>query len=274
MFAKLLKLEWSATSGLLGVLSLAALGVGALLTALIRFANSAPANMPDLVWAPVGTLIGGGFLAIVAYAMGTQIVLLMRFYKNKFSDEGYLTFTLPVTAHQILLSSLLNSLSWPVIRVLVGGAAFAMVILVGSAPAGSFINREVLDGMSLVFKTMLQQEEVPDFLISMLGSVVVTSLSSLILVHAAITMGAVIAKKHKILAAFGCYYGFSMILGIINSVLTVGIGMMGTMFVVTPENVFSGMNVVLLIEMVIYLAVAVSGYILSHYLMKNKLNLP
>lgn len=274
MFAKLLKHEWKATSGLLGVLSLAALGVGALLTALIRFANSAPANMPDLVWAPVGTLIGGGFLAIVAYAMGTQIVLLMRFYKNKFSDEGYLTFTLPVTTHQILLSSLLNYLIWTVISVLVVVAAFAMVILVGSAPAGSFINREVLDGMSLVFKTMLQQEEVPDFLISMLGSLVVTSLSSLILVHAAITMGAVIAKKHKILAAFGCYYGFSMILGIINSVLTVGIGIMGTMFVVTPENVFSGMNMVLLIEMVIYLAVAVSGYFLTHYLMKNKLNLP
>jgi hypothetical protein len=274
MFAKLLKHEWKATSGLLGIVSLAALGVGALLTALIRFANSAPANMPDLVWAPVSTIIVGGFLAIAAYAMGTQIVLLMRFYKNKFSDEGYLTFTLPVTAHQILLSSLLNYLIWTVISVLVVVAAFAMVILVGSAPAGSFINREVLDGMSLVFKAMLQQEEVPGFLISMLGSLVVTSLSALILVHAAITMGAVIAKKHKILAAFGCYYGFSMILGIINSVLTVGIGMMGTMFVVTPENVFSGMNVVLLIEMVIYLAVAVSGYFLTHYLMKNKLNLP
>ena len=274
MFAKLLKHEWKATSGLLGIVSLAALGVGALLTALIRFANSAPANMPDLVWVPVSTIIVGGFLAIAAYAMGTQIVLLMRFYKNKFSDEGYLTFTLPVTAHQILLSSLLNYLIWTVISVLVVVAAFAMVILVGSAPAGSFINREVLDGMSLVFKAMLQQEEVPGFLISMLGSLVVTSLSALILVHAAITMGAVIAKKHKILAAFGCYYGFSMILGIINSVLTVGIGMMGTMFVVTPENVFSGMNVVLLIEMVIYLAVAVSGYFLTHYLMKNKLNLP
>lgn len=274
MFAKLLKHEWKATSGMLGILSLAALGVGALLTALIRFAESAPADIPELVWAPVGTLIGGGFLAIVAYAMGTQIVLLMRFYKNKFSDEGYLTFTLPVTTHQILLSSLLNYLIWTVISTLVVVAAFAMVILVGTAPKGSFINREVLNGISFAFKVMSQEEGVNGFLLTTLISTLVSSLSSLMLVHAAIAMGAVIAKKHKILAAFGCYYGFSMILGTVSSVLMVGLGLMGTVFVTTQASIFSGMNTVMLIQMVLYLVVAVAGYILSHYLMKNKLNLP
>lgn len=272
MFTKLLKYEWKATSGLLGVLSLAAVGIGILLTALLRFAQSAPPNTPDLIWAPVSTIIGGGFLAIVAYAMGTQIVLLMRFYKNKFSDEGYLTFTLPVTTHQILLSSLLNYLIWTVISTLVVVAAFAMVILVGSATEG-FVNREALDGIAFAFRAMSQEEGVIGFLATTLASTLVSSLSSLILAHTAIAMGAVIAKKHKILAAFGCYYGLSMILGVVNSVLTVGFGLMGTVFV-SQDNLFGGMNTIMVIQMVIYAAVAVAGYFLSHYLMKHKLNLP
>lgn len=52
-----------------------------------------------------GTLLGLSFLLffliIMGVSFGTFIVITVRFYKNLFSDEGYLTRTLPVTSgHQ------------------------------------------------------------------------------------------------------------------------------------------------------------------------------
>ena len=43
------------------------------------------------------------FVAVVA----TFVIVIARFYRNLFTDEGYLTLTLPVTANQIMLSKTL-----------------------------------------------------------------------------------------------------------------------------------------------------------------------
>ena len=117
MFAKLLKYEWKATSKLLGVLSLAALGVGVVGTSVLKilvvsFADGIGDGLEGfipVILIPAMIMI---VFALIAYAFGSVIILMYRFYKNKFTDEGYLTFTLPVNSHQIFLSSLLNMLIW------------------------------------------------------------------------------------------------------------------------------------------------------------------
>ena len=43
-------------------------------------------------------------LILIAVSFATAIIITIRFYKNLFSDEGYLTHTLPVTRGQHLLS--------------------------------------------------------------------------------------------------------------------------------------------------------------------------
>ena len=85
MFAKLLKHEWKANSGLLGILSLAVMGVSVLVTVLLRFATADNVHVPDIVMVPVVLLIIGGFLAMLVYSLGVQIIMLARFYKNKFT---------------------------------------------------------------------------------------------------------------------------------------------------------------------------------------------
>jgi len=40
----------------------------------------------------------------------TFIILARRFYKNMYGNEGYLTFTLPVTSNQLILSKLITSM--------------------------------------------------------------------------------------------------------------------------------------------------------------------
>ena len=121
MFAKLLKYEWKSTSSILGILSLCVLCVAFLGGGAMRFlifCTEKVAMGEDPYAIPVflmGLLLVGVVLAIVAYAVGSQILLYFRFYKSHFTDEGYLTFTLPVTAAEIFWSSFLVILGWMVI---------------------------------------------------------------------------------------------------------------------------------------------------------------
>ncbi|EGJ39709.1 hypothetical protein HMPREF9380_0907 [Streptococcus sanguinis SK49] len=52
------------------------------------------------------------FSAACAVFLSNTIIIIRRFYKNVFGREGYLTWTLPVTPHQILLSKLLSAILW------------------------------------------------------------------------------------------------------------------------------------------------------------------
>lgn len=49
---------------------------------------------------------------IMVVCMGTYLIITIRFYKNLFTDEGYLTWTLPATAGQHLLSKYISGAIW------------------------------------------------------------------------------------------------------------------------------------------------------------------
>ena len=51
-------------------------------------------------------------MAIVACSIAVTVYVAVRYYKNIYTDEGYLTNTLPVTARQIVLSKLFTSIIW------------------------------------------------------------------------------------------------------------------------------------------------------------------
>ena len=55
------------------------------------------------------------FILFIGVSWGTQIIIAVRFYKNIFSDEGYLTNTLPVTRGQLLLSKTIAGSIWSTI---------------------------------------------------------------------------------------------------------------------------------------------------------------
>ena len=154
MFSRLLKHEWRANAGLLGMLSLAAFGIGVLATAVLRILMSTSGALwweteKGLGVALVIALCMFLFFSVVAlsvYAIAVQVILLYRFYKNKFTDEGYLTFTLPVKTSHIFWSSFLNMLIWLGISILVVFSVVFLAVLFGTAEHG-LINTDVFDAM-------------------------------------------------------------------------------------------------------------------------------
>ena len=98
---------------------------------------------------------------------------------------------------------------------------------------------------------------------------------SLILPLMSITIGAQVAKKHKLLAAFGIGYGLSTVISLISTLLrfsslivdsaTSGISRLSD----SLYSIFS-----MLIPSLLYLGIGIGGYFIMHHLIDKKLNLP
>lgn len=280
MFSKLLKHEWRASRGLLGLLSLMALGVGILATVALRVLTTYAGQMmnsenPLVMMAMISMemILPMAVLSLFVYAVAVLVLLLFRFYKNKFTDEGYLTFTLPVTPTQIYWSSLVNMLIWRLISVVVVVAAVLMIALIGTAEYG-FINMDVLRGISAVWQGVmngLKNLKGPELAAAWLYAIsgVISLLSGLVIPMACVTMGASLAKKHKILAAFGLYYGVNVVVGILSSVLM----FVPTLMLSFRNNTDSILLVSAAITLLLTAGLTVGGYFTTIGLMKHKLNL-
>lgn len=117
MFHKLLKYEFTAV------------GKELLPIYLLMIAAAILTNIFMPIKAVISSVFALIFLAFTIAAMVvTLVTTINRFHKNLLGDEGYLMFTLPVTAAQILGSKLLSALLWNIIGILCGmisGLSFA-----------------------------------------------------------------------------------------------------------------------------------------------------
>lgn len=261
MFTKLLKHEFRAVRKSLWPLSIAALLSSVVGYIIMLIATSNIEIEDNAILESLATVLQGGiYVFLVVYAIGSSISLYVRFYRTKFTDEGYLTFTLPASTHQILLSSILNMVIWFAIVAVV--LAVCIVLLI--SPLVVELNNE------LDFSNLFSYIEAPP-----IGVIFVSTLQficsmcyGLILPLLAITIGSLFAKKHKLLAAFGVGYGINMAVSFVSSLLTI---LELTSSDMLYEEYYISISSV--ITSVLSLILAVVGYFVMHHLIKNKLNI-
>lgn len=281
MFAKLLKHEFKSQAKLFLILSLAALGAGGVGCGMLSLILHLAQTEMDTAGAILGVVFSAMlmvfmFLAVMAYSFAVSILLVYRFYKYHFSDEGYLTFTLPATTHQILLSGLLNFFIWQMIAGVVVMISAGLIF----SPLMAMMRQEL--GMStLIFNEMFLDILYTSFDAAGIGwwyipvyilSVIFSSAGSIVLILLSVTIGCVVAKKHKVLASIGIYYGINMVLSIITSIVSFA-AMIGDFWAMETTQSVS-MNFTTAVPGVLYLIIGVVGYFLMHRLVEKKLNLP
>lgn len=271
MFGKLMKHEWRATATTQGILALAALGAAVLAGLILRLGLNAGNTLPDALEVSMAMSVAFMLLGMVGCAVAMIILLIVRFYKNKFTDEGYLTFTLPVTSHQIFLSAGLNACIWSLISALVMLLGFALFLLIGISGQvdGSFQN--MMEGMEQTFDGVFPENYGTLMLIQLLLSIPY----SVTLTMTCITVGATLAKKHKILAAFGIYYGISWLYSIFGSILSAVLFSDTLSSYYRPDEMIQKMTNITSITAITWeVALIIGGYLLSTHMMNKKLNLP
>lgn len=189
---------------------------------------------------------------ILGSISATTLMVYVRFYKNLFTDEGYLTFTLPVKRSELLASKTVHAFIWQTLHLLL----IAVCKTVSYAATDNALYTSSIqwlsrawenDGAWLILYGLL-------LLIMYVGIM----LFSIALVYFCITLGAVIVKKAKLILSIAIYYVLN---SIINSTVMTAFFVIIGVVVASYDAVFVTMTD-LQVNIVIALALAVIAMII------------
>lgn len=218
---KLLKYDLRSTFTIWWIASLAMLGIAALGGVSLRLLVSLDyyAEDPLTVIRGFSGMMGvmAAYIGLIAYSLVMTFFLLKRFYCHFFTDEGYLTFTLPVSRHKLLASKVLMVLAYDALMWLVIIASVAVFITTGLVGMDFFSLAEMMEGLreGIGFLSRACGGFLPVYGLELALAMVAQSAFSALFAYLCITIGAIVAKKQKILAAVGVYYGGTTVLSFV-----------------------------------------------------------
>lgn len=265
MLGKLIKYDLKAVSWLL--IPLHILLIAASILARFIITSGAYLRTPNaiLIMEVAGYMI---LFVIVTYV--TAFMIVYRFYKNLFSDEGYLTHTLPVTPGQHLLSKTLSGVIWMLIDYFVILASISIVILVPG----------VLENSQELIAEMDKALEMPSILFwsttLLLG--LLSCVTNVVFYYLCITLGQLFSK-HRVIAAIIIYFALSTLAGVLSTIIMIVVGLMPMSMgfhssLVAYETDVAGNLMRMYIATAIFTLVGtIISYIISYYILNKKVNL-
>lgn len=265
MLGKLIKYDLISVSKILFPLHLALLVVTVL--GRLFIALKLPQNAPL-----VGTLMVMLYIfGIIAIGIITMVVLVMRFYKNLFTSEGYLMHTLPVKASQHLNSKLIVAVLWSILDCVF--VFFSIFILLVNQPWLNNISAADWAELKEVFSTIFLGggNEMISILILFLY-ILITNIYLYLSFYVSICIGQLM-NKHKVLGSFLAYlviYVISQIFSVI-SMLVFGLSTLKGLPVQTLT--FEYYRNIMALSITETLVFIIIFYLISNYLISRKLNL-
>ena len=228
MLKKCLKDDFAALMRTWWILAISMLGAGVIAGLGFRFFSQCMvADNLNEGLAILSVLVAlGSYFCILAMIMGMTvsfILIFWRIYTHFYTDEGYLTFTLPVKRSTLYLSKVISAtvLQAATIGVLMLGILFMVVVVPPTEGGEFFISMDWIAGISDFLRMLVDLAGwwlllwVP----VTFAIVILLALFQTGLIYLCITIGAVVAKRHKLIAAGGIYYGVNMAVGIVGEIL-------------------------------------------------------
>lgn len=212
-----------------------------------------------------------GILLISGISFATALLITVRFYKHLFSDEGYLTNTLPVTKGQHLLAKTISGSIWGGIDVLF--IATSLYIVVATPYIKSVIHTneaELLEalGCTGVYANITLTHILIFYIIICLFSVI----GNIVTYYASVALGQLFLN-HRVVGAVVAYFGITTFLTIINFVALMLTGLLKLSLV---SDTFSQMDYMISsfkISGTISVISTIILYAVTYYIMNKKINL-
>ncbi|MDD3367451.1 MAG: hypothetical protein PHP50_01005 [Lachnospiraceae bacterium] len=215
------------------------------------------------------------YMAIIGLNFFLLVWIALRFYKNLYTDEGYLMHTLPVTPHQLILSKLFVSGIWEIIYSIILcigiGNIFLFVFISSDMQAINW--QDVMRGIGTLI-TEFEQSFGCSILVTCLtvGLYLFMSLVfSIMVIYASISLGQ-LCKKHRVIGAIIVYLISTVIMQVVVSIIFFmnALPSLNSSSNVTMASIFGpSIYLIILFEVVIFLLC----YFVSYYMMNRKLNL-
>ena len=261
MLGKLIKQEFKAISKTLGILHIALFFTTIMgIIAITLNKNDKYAYVSNL------TLVLY-ILILIAVAVAVMIYLVVRFYRNLFTDEGYLMNTLPVKPSELILSKLIVSFVWTIVNCIC--TLFSILLLVLSqtslssiAFAWNVITTEALTELGISIQSLL--------FMGIFGGLI-SILYMFLMFYTSIAIGQTM-RTHKVLFSLGAY----VVLYIISQIIsTIGLLPFGFFTLIRTDDytLSAAFTPIMLCTYVVSIALIVFYFLITNYIITKKLNL-
>ena len=215
-------------------------------------------------------------VAIIAAIGVTCVFAVVRFYKNFFTYEGYLTFTLPVTPFQHLFVKVGTAVLFTVMT-------FFAIVLSGMIVTSGEMLVEIFKAIGYIVKEIYRYADglhITLYAFEALIFLLITLVGTFFYYYTCISIGQM-AKKNRVLAAFGVYFGFYVIAQIISTIITVIIAVFPDAFGILLQDIemFADVHPYAFVHILFITITAVSAgftalyFYVTHLIIRKKLNL-
>lgn len=285
MLGKLFKYEWKSTSKM-GALMVGALAIVTLLGVLgfaLPFSNLAQDTMysdEDSLGMMLSALVSMGtmmvyMMTLMGVVYGMLIYMGVHFYKTMYSDEGYLTHTLPVTPRQLIISKVLNAGIW--YGIIMIGMTISIVILMiamfwsmGSAMGFPEDMSEVWREMLSIMQTEMGLEVV-HVIVSLILVMLVSPISAMMTLFGALTIGQ-LSSKYRAFMGILAYFGVCTINGVISYIISF-VFTFSSMAIADVTNTTPSVAMSYDASLITSVIMLVAFYFISHAILTKKLNM-
>ena len=161
------------------------------------------------------------FISLFVTLAAPTIFGIVRFYKNFFTGEGYLTFTLPATKKQLLFVKISTA-------VCMGAASFLVCLLSGVIIMAGEVLTEVWKAAAYLMKDIPVDDalHLALFILEFLLLMLVADATNHFFYYTCISIGQTF-RKNRILAAVGVYFVFYILAQVVSTVATITFTILG-----------------------------------------------
>lgn len=210
-----------------------------------------------------------------AFSLLSSILVFIRYYKNFFTDEGYLTFTLPVRRSQLLNSKLISSTTALFVTTVQCIINIGVVLLIAFAKEifrqdfwedFSYFCMEIVNNLGIYLWI---------YILEALLFTVLSIVMSTLFLFCCITVASIITKKARLITSIGIYYAASSVVSFVGQILyTFGIPSLSHWLSKLPASYENPMVALIFFGVILFLAIfCMLLYTLQYWMLDRKLNL-
>lgn len=203
-------------------------------------------------------------LSIFVVLIVTVLYMIIRFYKNLLTDEGYLMFTLPTKTHMLITSKLISTLFWIIISII------AILISLLIMFANQTTLPDIINGLKEFTSTLSNELGVSSALVitELIILCLLGVVANILLIYVSIAIGQLFSK-HKVIGSFAAYMAIYMAIQFLMLIIFIPFGVL-TLKSPEPSTV---PQVIFPIIIVILTLGSACFYFATNYIFKRRLNL-
>jgi hypothetical protein len=284
MLGKLIKHEFLADAKVMGPSYLVVLGLALLGRILTWIAtrkvveDALPLSFIKVLHGAIDIVSVLFVLAFIALIILTIFFMAYRFYKNFFTDEGYLMMTLPATPKALVFSKLVNAIIWSLFSIIVALAS-VFISLGESQELVDTVKQlwEAIGQLSTHNSALIQSQvgvSVPVLVVEIIVFALIYIIRFMMSWYFAVAFGQLISKNHKVLGGILAYFILEIASQIISAIyIAINTNLLPKIFPSITESSGAALQSSLIGNGIVLLLVSAVLYFIICRIMTRRLNL-